>query len=216
MPAISGTLVKSFVKKTAGNVDLEDEIHPVPQKPVQAATATGVPGGVRISFNSVAGADSYEIYGTSPDLTEDFTDTPLTVNWVGPTEAVVPGERSNGSRLFAISTVDGGVHTMNHAALTATAGSGSTCDYGPRRPADTYCDGMRLGYSFENQGMRGGFAVDAGSQAEDLDDDDVLTDQVLDAVFVDWKTISGVEQSPDEERSFLWEEWTTGRASALP
>jgi PKD domain/Bacterial Ig domain/Carboxypeptidase regulatory-like domain len=129
VPAITGKLEPdySFVKKTGGNVDLEDEIQPVAQKPVAGARLHPLKDSMVLEFQTVQGAQSYEIYRTSPELDEEFPEAPLPAKWLGPTKAVVPAPSSDGAGLFAISTVKaGGIHTLYHKTLV-----GSSLDYWP-------------------------------------------------------------------------------------
>jgi PKD repeat protein len=115
VPAISGTidLSQSFVKKTAGNVDVVSTIvtHPAtPLGDLPSAEFAVEADGVHLTWDPVPQASGYEIFRT-PDRAVDFEALPIAT--LGPeTTSAVLGGLVDG--FFAISSVIGGVNTMAH------------------------------------------------------------------------------------------------------
>jgi uncharacterized repeat protein (TIGR01451 family) len=124
IPDITGTLdlSHSFVKKTAGDVDLANSIvsHPALQTPATAPTitATTVAGGVHLSWGPIAGAAGYAIY-RAPDRTQDFAGPIATVP-VSQTDVVVTGPA--GSAFYAVvpNADAAGAIDMRHRVVAGT------------------------------------------------------------------------------------------------
>ncbi len=113
--AITGTLdlSQSFVKKTAGNVDVASTIvsHPAtPLGDLPASSFSVEPDGVHLAWDGVAGATSYEIFRT-PDRDVDFGALPVATLTSGTTSTVIPGFVDG---FFAVSSVIAGTNTMLH------------------------------------------------------------------------------------------------------
>ena len=117
IPSISGDLdlAQSFVKKTAGNVDLASTIisHPV-SEPRRTLTATPLYHKVGLQWDPIPGATGYEIFAT-PDRKTDFPSQALSVRMVGTTQAVVDNVPVGQDTWYAVSAVVDGRPTLYHS-----------------------------------------------------------------------------------------------------
>jgi PKD repeat protein len=117
-PEITGTLdlAHSFVRKTAGDVDLPDTIvsHPPLRTPetTPLLQAVGLNGAVGLLWEEVPGATSYEIYRTS-DRQTDFPDIPLATVAGDVTQKLVQTS-STTPEWYAVSSIINGRRTMVH------------------------------------------------------------------------------------------------------
>ena len=126
VPAIAGNLRQdlSFVKKTAGNVDLAYEIVPHASTRAPTIDAYRYPTRDILDFPEISGATDYRVYAT-PDLFTDFTDTALPASPVGGAASghvrlAVARSAATDSGFYAVSALLDGVPVMRHAAVTAT------------------------------------------------------------------------------------------------
>ena len=125
VPAIAGTLdlSQSFVKKTAGNVDVQSTIvsHPAtPLGSLPVANFSVQADGVHLDWAPVAGATSYEIFRT-PNRDTDFPALPVATLSAGTTSVVIPNTVDG---FFAVSSVVDGVNSMRHAMVGIPGTSG--------------------------------------------------------------------------------------------
>jgi hypothetical protein len=117
-PQIGGhlDLQDSFVKKTAGDVDLADEIisHTPAQTPGTAPEldAIGLHNRIGLIWDAVPGATAYQVYAT-PDRTLDFPDEPIAVVDGSQTQTVVDLP-VGATGWYAVSAIVGGRNTMYH------------------------------------------------------------------------------------------------------
>jgi PKD repeat protein len=129
-PEITGTidLEHSFVRKTAGDVDLPDKIvsHPPLQTPSTAplVVTVGVKGAVGLLWDSVPGATSYEIYRT-PDRNTDFPDQAVAILPSDVRDALVPTS-SDAPAWYAVSAVINGKRTMVHPLVEGASDPNGT------------------------------------------------------------------------------------------
>jgi len=153
VPKITGRLIPdlSFVKKTAGDVDLESEIEPRGQLGVAAIKARPNKDRVVLDWQPVEGADRYEIYRT-PDQDTDFPPQPLDVIYLDATRAVVNAPASDPPMIYAVSSVKDGRNLMAHPAISAQATAGWTSPT-VRPTYDIGCDqtSTRIKLVFEDQ-----------------------------------------------------------------
>ena len=125
VPAIAGTLdlSRSFVKKTAGNVDVQSTIvsHPAtPLGSLPVANFSVQADGVHLDWAPVAGATGYEIFRT-PNRDTDFPALPVATLSAGTTSVVIPNTVDG---FFAVSSVVDGVNSMRHAMVGIPGTSG--------------------------------------------------------------------------------------------
>ena len=117
-------LSHSFVKKTAGDVDLQDTIisHPALQTPATspAISATSETGGVHLTWAPIAGATGYTIW-SAPDRHSDFVGPLTGPLGAGATDAhvVTPA----GTRYYAVVPLAGpnGAVDMRHRVVAGTS-----------------------------------------------------------------------------------------------
>lgn len=140
IPEESGAvdLSRSFLRKTAGNVDLQGTIVTHPRVPTfddaPELNVTGRLNGLVFEYDPVQGATGYEAYAT-PDRETDFPNTPLTMRTIRPgvgyVADVAPAEQPPH---FAIRPVAASGDEMVHPLATANATS--TAEY-PKVTATT-------------------------------------------------------------------------------
>ncbi|MGZ4708564.1 MAG: Calx-beta domain-containing protein, partial [Acidimicrobiales bacterium] len=126
IPNLTGQLdlSNSFVKKTAGDVDLADTIisHAPAQTPATAPaiTATSEPNGVHLTWAPIAGATGYAVY-SAPDRHTDFVG-PLT-GPIGAGTTDVHVVTPAGTRSYVVVPLPGpgGVIDMRHPVVTGTS-----------------------------------------------------------------------------------------------
>ncbi|MGZ6973523.1 MAG: Ig-like domain repeat protein [Acidimicrobiia bacterium] len=138
VPEISGSLdlSQSFIAKTGGNVDLATSIVQHASTPigsVPTVTATLGTDGVHLSWQPVAGASKYEIYGT-PTRDTPFSATPART--VSGTSAVVPFTVGRYVAISAVTSRNTMVHPLTDwmsapidgAVLAREHGSCAACN----------------------------------------------------------------------------------------
>jgi Ca2+-binding RTX toxin-like protein/PKD repeat protein/flagellar hook assembly protein FlgD len=129
VPTITGTLnlERSFVSKTAGDVELPAKItsHPPVNPPDQAPEieAFGMKGKVGLTWDPVPGATGYQVYST-PDPETDFPAQPAAGSEILPAEgvrqrAVIRGVPEGTTAWYAISPLVGGQPSMRHPLVQA-------------------------------------------------------------------------------------------------
>jgi hypothetical protein len=128
VPSISGVLdvSASFVKKTAGNVDVASRI--ISHTPIQdpsTAPKFEVSGPGALAWEAVSGAEKYQVFetpaaaGADPFPTQDFPDAPVaetTDTW-----ARISGQGS-GRVWYGVSAVVGGRNVMFHPIILVCVG----------------------------------------------------------------------------------------------
>jgi PKD repeat protein len=122
VPEVTGTvdLARSFIKKTAGDVDLGGTIVTHEREPAFSDTpeisSHARKNAVVFDIEPVEGAEGYEVYAT-PDRETDFPDTPLSVTSPKPNKLkvpVTPGEKP----WFGVSTLLEDGRKMFHPLTT--------------------------------------------------------------------------------------------------
>jgi PKD repeat protein len=116
VPEVTGTLdlSDSFVKKTAGNVDVASTIESHPSvDDVPNFSIIGFANKLGLQWDAVPGATEYRVFRT-PDPDTAFTATPETVRFIAPTQAVVDGASSDDTGWYAVSAFVDGKWTMFH------------------------------------------------------------------------------------------------------
>jgi PKD repeat protein len=133
VPTISGTLdlAKSFVSKTAGDVQVPSKItsHPAVDTPgkAPAITTRNLKGKVGLAWDPVPGATGYEVY-TTPHPATDFPGHPAAnVTMLrddgGQLRAVVRDVPEGTRAWYAVSPLIDGRPMMRHPLVTATSTS---------------------------------------------------------------------------------------------
>ena len=129
VPTISGSLVldKSFVKKTAGDVDVQSTITSHQVTPSLMIQAAPDPAGIKLQWAPVPGATEYAVYST-PKPDRDFPDQPLKTFGAGAVNGIVTGDPA---AYYAVSALVDGKPLMRHPLVQvgqSTAGGGLAGD----------------------------------------------------------------------------------------